>query len=204
MQQKNDPLACLCKMEVSNFLVSSSGEMKQLNSSRQQKHVGIFISESDSPFSSIRKVLRYFYIHLQVIHQYIHSHRNSVYKIQTHTYIHTYIQICPPTVNFRHFLHPVHKVCGKYMAVSLCFWRSLRQTPSVKKLWLLGEKKSRWSGKGSKFRAETQPLCWIKPWWFILTDYQSVTSYTSTSLYHCVFLSLKCWRSKLCQFSSTT
>lgn len=123
-QQQKDPLACLCKMEVSNFLVSSSGEMKQLNSSRQQKHVGIFISESDSPFSSIRKVLRYFYIHLQVIHQYIHSHRNSVYKIQTHTYI----QICPPRVNFH---HPVHKVCGKYMAVSLCFWRSLRQTPSV-------------------------------------------------------------------------
>jgi len=107
-------------------------------------------------------------------------------------------------MNFRHFHDPVHNVCGKYMAVSLCFWGSLRQTPSVKKLWLLGEKKSRWSGKGSKFRAETQPLCWIKPWWFILTDYQSVTSYTSCSLYHSVFLSLQCWKSKLRQFSSTT
>jgi len=56
-------------MGLSNFLVSSSGEMKQLNSlePRQQKHIGIFISESDSPFSSIKKVLRYLYINLQVI-----------------------------------------------------------------------------------------------------------------------------------------
>lgn len=192
-------------MGVSKFLVSSSGEMKQLNSlgPRQQKHIGIFISESDSPFSSIKKVLRYLYINLQVIHQFIHSHRNSVYKIQTHTYMHAYRYVLLHELSW-HFHHPVHKVCGKYMAVSLCFWRSLRQTPSVKKLWLLGEKKSRWSGKGSKFRAETQPLCWIKPWWFILTDYQSVTSNTSCYLYHGVFLSLQCWKSKLSQFSSTT
>ncbi len=98
------------------------------------------------------------------------------------------------------FNDPVHKVCGKYMAVSPCFWRSLRQTPSVKKLWLLGEKKSRWSGKGSKFTV----LCWIKPWWFILTDYQSVASYTCCFIEHSVFLSLKCLKIKLCQFSSVT
>ncbi len=143
-------------------------------------------SLSDSPFSSIRKVLRYFYIHLQVIPKHIHSHRNTVYKTHTDTSSYTLT------------------VCGKYMAVSLCFWRSLRQTPSVKKLWLLGEKTSRWSGKGSKSRAKTQPLCWIKPWWFILTDYQSVASYTCCFIQHGIFLSLKCLWIKLCQFSSIT